>query len=117
MPEGPRPFVSLSGKATPAPRPGEGRGALEEPFKAWFPRARTTRIWRSSSVTPQEGEYWDNEGLKKIKYLFEAAKAYATGTKPHIDEGEQHAKVKLYARRATPRRQARNGVAMRVARP
>ena len=47
------------------------------------------------SVTPQQGEYWDNAGLQKIKHLFEAAKAYATGHKPHVEEGEQHAKVTL----------------------
>ena len=66
-----------------------------EPFKAWFPKGKDDPELALVSVTPQDGEYWDTEGLKKIKYLFEAAKAYATGTTPHIDEGEQHAKVKL----------------------
>ncbi len=88
-------FLSLSGRATLLRDRAKVEELWREPFKAWFPKGKDDPELALVSVTPQDGEYWDNEGLKKIKYLFEAAKAYATGTKPHIDEGEQHAKVKL----------------------
>jgi hypothetical protein len=40
------------------------------------------------------GEYWDNSGLAGFKYAFEAAKAYAKGTRPHTD-AQLNAKVSL----------------------
>lgn len=88
-------FLSLSGKASLLRDRAKIEELWREPFKAWFPEGKDDPQLALVSVTPEDGEYWDNEGLKKIKYLFEAAKAYATGTKPHIDEGEQHAKVRL----------------------
>jgi general stress protein 26 len=88
-------YVSLSGRATLLRDRAKVEELWKEPFRAWFPKGKDDPELALVSVTPQEGEYWDNEGLKKIKYLFEAAKAYATGTTPHVEEGEQHAKVKL----------------------
>jgi general stress protein 26 len=88
-------FLSLSGKATLLRDPAKVEQLWKEAYKAWFPKGKDDPALALVSVTPQDGEYWDDEGLKKIKYLFEAAKAYATGTTPHIDEGDQHAKVKL----------------------
>ncbi len=46
-------------------------------------------------MRPEEGEFWDNEGFNKIKYLFESAKAYVTGQTPEVAEGEQHGVVQL----------------------
>ena len=67
----------------------------KEVYKVWFPKGKEDPELTLVAVEPSEGEYWDDEGFKRIKYLFEAAKAYATGTKPEIDEGEEHAKVRL----------------------
>ena len=67
----------------------------KEPYKVWFPNGKDDPEIALMAVEPMDGEYWDQEGFKKIKYLFEAAKAYATGTTPHVDEEEQHAKVRL----------------------
>jgi general stress protein 26 len=88
-------FVSLSGLA----RLNRDRAKVEEVwkevYKVWFPKGKDDPELALVSVEPSEGEYWDDEGFKKIKYLFEAAKAYASGTKPQVDEGEQHGKVHL----------------------
>lgn len=88
-------YVSLTGKASLLRDRAKVEGLWKEPFRAWFPKGKDDPDLALVAVTPEQGEYWDNEGLKKIKYLFEAAKAYATGTKPQVEEGEQHGKVKL----------------------
>ena len=50
---------------------------------------------RCQSVTPEEGEFWDNGGVHKFKYLFESAKAYLTGTTPNLEEGKEHGMARL----------------------
>jgi hypothetical protein len=42
-----------------------------------------------------DAEYWDNRGMNKLEYLFEAARAYVKGEKPHVAEVDQHAKAIL----------------------
>ncbi len=88
-------YLSLTGKASLLRDRAKIEELWKEPFKTWFPGGKDDPNLALVSVTPHEGEYWDNAGFKKIMYLFEAAKAYASGTKPTIQEGEQHAKVKL----------------------
>jgi general stress protein 26 len=88
-------YLSLTGKASLLKDPAKAQELWKPEFKAWFPKGVDDPNLALVYVTPAEGEYWDNAGMQKIKYLFEAAKALATGTKPHIDEGEQHAKVQL----------------------
>jgi hypothetical protein len=41
----------------------------------------------------ESAEYRDNEGFKSVKYLFEAAQSYIKGTRPQVQEGEQHGSV------------------------
>ncbi len=88
-------YLSLSGIANLHRERAKIDELWNESYRTWFPNGKDDAEIALVCVEPQEGEYWDTEGFKKIKYLFEAAKAYATGTKPHIEEGEQHAKVKL----------------------
>lgn len=65
----------------------------QESFQVWFPGGKDDPNIALIAARPEQGEYWDNEGFRKIEYLFSAAKAYATGTTPEIKEGEQHGKV------------------------
>jgi hypothetical protein len=44
--------------------------------------------------TAHDGEYWDNAGLKGLRSVYDAAKAYVAGETPKTD-GAQHAKVSL----------------------
>jgi general stress protein 26 len=67
----------------------------KEPYKAWFPQGMDDPDLLLIHVRGYQAEYWDNQGLKGLKYIFEAAKAYARGTRPQIQEGEQHAQVTL----------------------
>ena len=31
-------------------------------------------------IKPSRGKYWDNNGTNRVRYLYEAAKAYVQGT-------------------------------------
>lgn len=88
-------FISISGRA----RMNRDRAKIDELwnefYRVWFPRGKNDADLVLLSIEPQEGEYWDNEGFNKVKMFFEAAKAYATRSQPHVTEGDQHAKVVL----------------------
>lgn len=87
-------YLSLSGLATLQRDRAKVEELWKETYKVWFPRGKDDPELVLVSVEPEDGEFWDEEGFKKIKYLFEAAKALATGTTPNVD-ADQHAKVHL----------------------
>ena len=66
----------------------------KEPYKVWFPQGKEDPNLVLVSFTPNDAEYWDNSGTNKIKYLFEAARAYVKGVEAKTDP-DQHKKVKL----------------------
>jgi general stress protein 26 len=65
-----------------------------EPFRVWFPMGPSDPTIELIVVTPERGEYWDTSGMKRVSYLWSAAKAYFSGTTPDVDAGE-HARVAL----------------------
>jgi general stress protein 26 len=89
-------YVSLTGTA----RLSRDRALIDrlwsEAWKVWFPKGKDDPTLAILIVAPIAGEYWDNAGTKGLRYAFEAAKAYATGTKP-VDgaDDRQNAKVRL----------------------
>lgn len=87
-------YVSLSGTAAII----QDRMLLEEmwqeAWRVWFPKGKDDPNISLLRVRTTEGEYWDNSGQQGLKYLFEAGKAYLTGTRPAIDE-DVHQKVDL----------------------
>lgn len=88
-------YLSLSGRAELVRDRAKVAELWQEPFRLWFPGGREDPSIELIAVRPEEGEFWDNEGFNKIKYLFQAAKACATGTKPEVTEGAQHGCVRL----------------------
>jgi len=93
--DGDNAFLTLSGRATLLADRALIDRLWSEPFRVWFPDGKDDRNLQLISVRPDSGEFWDTTGTNRIKYLWEAAKAYATGTTPKIDEGEQHGAVRL----------------------
>jgi len=67
----------------------------QETFRVWFPGGVDDPQLTLVQIVPRHAEYWDNSGLKGVRYLYEAAKAYVTGTTPDLPEGEIHGKVTL----------------------
>lgn len=66
----------------------------KETFRTWFPEGRDDPSICLIRVRPSEAEYWDNSGWKGVKYILNAATAYAKGDRPRVDEPSQHAKVR-----------------------
>lgn len=88
-------YLSLSGRASLERDRGMISQLWQEPFRVWFPGGKEDPDIELIVVSPESGEFWDNQGFNKIKYLFAAAKAYVTHTTPAVEEGEQHGQVKL----------------------
>jgi general stress protein 26 len=57
-----------------------------EAWKVWFPQGKDDPSLCLLVFEPEEGEYWDESGLNGLKFLFKAAKAYAAGERPVVDE-------------------------------
>jgi general stress protein 26 len=76
----------------------EDRALIErlwkEPWKVWFPRGKSDPSLRLLKFDAVSGEFWDNSGLRGLKYAFEATKAYVKGETPKDDE-KLHGRVRL----------------------
>jgi general stress protein 26 len=88
-------YLSLSGKAELIGDRGKARELWRESYKTWFPAGLDDPELLLIRVQPSDAEYWDNQGVNGIRYLFEAAKAYISGVRPKVPEGQQHGKVGL----------------------
>jgi general stress protein 26 len=90
-----RRYVSIGGTA----RITRDRALIDrlwsETWKLWFPRGKEDPDLCIVEVTPRQAEYWDQSGLAGVKFILEAAKAYATGTKPESGESGDHAKIQI----------------------
>ncbi len=67
----------------------------KEPFRVWFPGGVDDPNLVLVQIIPRHAEFWDNSGLQGVRYLYEAAKAYVTGSVPEIPDGELHGQVAL----------------------
>ena len=88
-------FLSLTGRASLIGDREKIAHLWKEPFRVWFPKGKDDPDIELIVVRPERGEFWDNTGAKRFKYLWEAAKAYMSGTTPDPDDGDLHGKVRL----------------------
>ncbi len=88
-------YLSIAGKASLVHDRGRIEAVWKEPFRVWFPEGQADPHLVLIHVTPDRAEYWDNQGLNKASYLWEAAIAYVSGETPRVREGEQHGVVSL----------------------
>ncbi|HWH69397.1 MAG TPA: pyridoxamine 5'-phosphate oxidase family protein [Candidatus Sulfotelmatobacter sp.] len=88
-------YISLSGNAELVLDSAQARELWKESYKTWFPKGIEDPDLLLIHVRPNAAEYWDNQGVNSIRYVFEAIKGYASGKRPHIKEGEQHGKIAL----------------------
>jgi general stress protein 26 len=87
-------WVALAGKATVVRDEDHVKKLWSEAWRVWFPQGPEDSSVVLIKVSPEQGEYWDNEGISRVKYLYETAKAYVTGTTPSLDK-DIHSKVSL----------------------
>ena len=88
-------YLSVSGIGMIVHEPARVRELWQESFRTWFPGGPEDPELRLLVVEPRLAEYWDNRGTNKLEYMFEAAKAYVSGTRPAVDEGDQHGRIPL----------------------
>jgi general stress protein 26 len=90
-------YVSLTGRGYTVRDPEKVRAVWKESWRPWFPKGPDEADLVLIRVDPTIGEFWDDRGMKGVRYLWEAAKAYAQGDQVDEEalEGEIHAKVEL----------------------
>ncbi|CAN5293507.1 pyridoxamine 5'-phosphate oxidase family protein [soil metagenome] len=82
-----RAFVSLVGHAELVDDRARIDQLWNESWKVWFPKGKEDPDLALIRFTAREAEYWDIQGAKGIRYLFEAAKAYLQGERPDAVDG------------------------------
>ncbi|HEX4342410.1 MAG TPA: pyridoxamine 5'-phosphate oxidase family protein [Verrucomicrobiae bacterium] len=88
-------YLSVLGRAQLSDDRAKATELWKAAYKTWFPGGVDDPNLLLIRVNVTAAEYWDNTGVNGIKYLIEAAKAYVTGSSPHVNEPEQHGKVNL----------------------
>jgi general stress protein 26 len=96
--QGKQKFVSVTGVA----RVERDRALIErlwsEAWKPWFPGGKDDPSLCILTVEPTEAAYWDASGGEGVRYLFEMAKAFVTGTRAKDagrDDQQHVARMKL----------------------
>lgn len=88
-------YLSVHGQARIVQDKARAKELWSEPYKVWFPGGPEDPELALIAVALVDAEYWDNRGMNKLEYVFEAAKAYVQGKKPEVVEVDQHAKTSL----------------------
>ena len=87
-------YLSISGLASLVHNRQKVNDLWKEAFRIWFPQGKEDPNLVLIEVMPQDAEFWDNHGWKKVKYILEATKSYFTHTVPELDE-EAHGALHL----------------------
>ncbi len=87
-------FATVSGEISVVRDRAEIEKRWKEAWRVWFPKGKTDPAICLLRFDAEHGELWDNTGMQGVKYAFEAAKAYATGTQPETDR-TQHSDMNL----------------------
>ena len=88
-------YLSVAGTASLVRDLSRIEEVWKEPFRVWFPEGTADPHLILIHITPDRAEYWDNQGLNQVSYLWEAAIAYVTSETPRVVEGEKHGIVNL----------------------
>jgi len=88
-------YLALNGRASVSRDRSKIAEVWQEAFRVWFPDGKEDSNIELICISPEEGEYWDNAGMNKVKYAFESVAAYVTGKTPSMQEGEQHGRGQL----------------------
>ena len=86
-------FLSASGHATIDANRDEIHRLWSKANEAWFDGPDDPNVVLLQ-VRTESAEYWDNRGLKALKYAFDAVRAMATGGQPDASRS-QHGTVNL----------------------
>lgn len=88
-------YLTLNGTADLVSDRTRIEALWKESFRAWFPDGVADPELVLVKIIPVTAEFWDNSGIQGLRYLYEAAKARLSGTRPHIEEGEVHGLITM----------------------
>lgn len=88
-------YLSVRGRARIEHDKSRAKELWKEPYTVWFPQGPEDPDIALVAVEMRDAEYWDNRGMNRLEYLFEAAKAYVKRQKPEVIDADQHAKAIL----------------------
>ena len=90
-----RAFLSISGVAEIVRDREKLDDLWKETWRLWFPEGRDAPDLCLIHVVPEEAEYWDNRGLKGLRYMLKAAAAALRGKTAQSAGHDQHGKLAL----------------------
>ncbi len=79
-------YLSLGGTASLVKDRARVEKLWSESFRVWFPEGAADPELVLIRFRPERAEFWDNRGFHKMAYIWDAARAYVTGTKPGVRE-------------------------------
>ena len=85
--------LSVSGTAQLVRDQAHVNRIWKDTFRTWFPQGKEDPSICLIRVKPAEAEFWDNSGGRGVKYILNAAMAYAKGDQPKVESPEQHARA------------------------
>ncbi len=89
-----RKFASVRGELTVLHDQPLVERMWKESWKVWFPEGKSDPNIALLKFTAHNGEYWDSGGMRGLKYVYDAARAYVAGEALKTDDA-QNAKVSL----------------------
>lgn len=88
-------WMSVSGRAELHRDRARIHKVWKENFRAWFDGKDDPNILLIR-LNPQQAEYWDNTGVKGLRFYLQVAAAYVSGAELHgSGDVKQHGKVQL----------------------
>ena len=87
--------ISIAGRASLSRDRAKIRELWRPALRVWFPHGVDDPDIVLIHVAGEHGEYWDNTGVNRLTYAYQAVKAVATGTVAEVKEGQQHGHVNL----------------------
>jgi general stress protein 26 len=88
-------YVVINGLVRVAHDLGTAHQLWNEKFRPWFPDGPDDPMMAVLSLTPHNGEYWDNAGGSRIRSAYEFVRDAITGTKTYTNDQEEHVKAQL----------------------
>jgi len=86
-------YLAMSGVATLVTDRAKIAQLWKESWKVWFPDGKDAPDIGLVRVTVHDAEFWDNAGMKGVRYVFEAVRAYIAGEKVKDSVEGQHGRV------------------------
>ena len=97
-------YVTVTGSAQTVRDRSKIEQLWSDAWRIWYPQGRDDPNLVLLRVTADTGEYWDNSGVKSLRYLFKGAKAYLLGERMETDEAHAHAMAEAHQAQVHHRR-------------